>query len=331
MIEIKVSVVIPVYNMQKYLRDCLNSVVNQTLQEIEIIVINDGSIDNSLAICNEYAALDDRVIIHNKKNEGVATARNDGIKIARGKYIAFLDSDDMFSNANVLEKLYYLAINNSVSVAGGLRERLFQDGHIEKDTNTILIDGVEFKANELTEYKDYQYDYGYTCYIFSRQMIIDNKIFFPDYSRFQDPPFFVQAMFAAKQFYMLNEHVYRYRYIDEDEKYTLKKTMDQLQGVIDNLVFSKKHNLPRLHYVSAIRLNTECGYMVSRNLDSPEKYTMIRKLIDANSLVDEQWLKENGIMIKPFVLDFFKYSVETSLKYEKLRNKKIVKLLRKMI
>ncbi|MGL4801021.1 MAG: glycosyltransferase, partial [Cetobacterium sp.] len=86
--------VIPVYNVELYLREALDSVVNQTLQEIEIILVNDGSTDNSLNIIREYEKIDKRIIVINQKNQGLSGARNSGLKIANGKYIYFMDSDD---------------------------------------------------------------------------------------------------------------------------------------------------------------------------------------------------------------------------------------------
>jgi len=89
-----VSIIIPVYNVEHYLRDCLDSVVNQSLREIEIICVNDGSTDGSLAILHEYAEIDDRIRIINKTNEGQAVARNLALSLVLGKYVAFVDSDD---------------------------------------------------------------------------------------------------------------------------------------------------------------------------------------------------------------------------------------------
>ncbi len=93
----KVSIVIPVYNAEKYLEQCLNSIVSQTYHNIEIICIDDGSKDNSLKILKNYAENDNRFIVLNQQNQGAAAARNKGIKMAAGKYIIFLDSDDYFS------------------------------------------------------------------------------------------------------------------------------------------------------------------------------------------------------------------------------------------
>lgn len=99
----KVSVIIPVYNGEKYLRQCLDSVVNQTLQDIEIICVDDGSTDSSVRIIKEYAARDSRVRLIRQKNRGAGAARNQGLREAAGEYLSFLDSDDFFE-LTMLEK-----------------------------------------------------------------------------------------------------------------------------------------------------------------------------------------------------------------------------------
>lgn len=101
----KVSVVLPIYNVEKYLPKCLDSLINQTLQDIEIICVNDGSSDNSLQILKEYATKDSRIKIINQKNSGPGVARNTGIRAAQGKYIAFVDPDD-WVEINAFEILY---------------------------------------------------------------------------------------------------------------------------------------------------------------------------------------------------------------------------------
>ena len=111
----KISVVIPVYNAEKYLRECLDSVVNQTLKDIEIICVNDGSTDNSLSILEEYATQDNRIKIINKENGGVHTARNIGMERACGNYTIFLDADDFF-DLRMFEKLYNKAIETDCDI-----------------------------------------------------------------------------------------------------------------------------------------------------------------------------------------------------------------------
>ena len=329
---IKISVIIPVYNTEKYLKECLDSVVNQTLKDIEIIIINDASPDNSISIINDYASNDGRIVVLDKKNnEGVGQARNDGILKATGEFIAFLDSDDLFSNTTVLDRLYNAAKDNNVLIAGGLRECLLPDGNIARDTNSIDFNGISFYAEGLTDYCDFQYDYGYWCYIYSRELLIENDLLFPNYRRFQDPPFFVKAMTLAKKFYVINEYVYRYRIIDSEEKYTVQKTIDQIKGVIDNLDFSKKKKFSKLHYITAIRLNSESCFMASSNLGSKGFNEIMKLLIVANSKVDDVWLVDEGYPIDcPYVLDFFIDLSSAAKKYKNLRNNKFAKTIRKL-
>ena len=90
----KISVILPVYNVEKYLRKCLDSVINQTYKNLEIILVNDGSTDNSGKICEEYALNDKRIKVIHKENGGISSARNAAIDIAKGQYITFIDSDD---------------------------------------------------------------------------------------------------------------------------------------------------------------------------------------------------------------------------------------------
>ena len=110
-----VSVIIPVYNAEAYLEECLDSVVNQTLKNIEIICVNDGSTDNSLDILKEYQEKDDRVIIINQENQGAGVARNQGIKVAKGNYLSILDADDFFE-LNMLELMCMNALKFDADV-----------------------------------------------------------------------------------------------------------------------------------------------------------------------------------------------------------------------
>ena len=98
----KISVVVPVYNVEKYLRKCIDSIINQTYKNLEIILVDDGSPDKCGEICDEYAKKDNRVKVIHKKNAGVSSARNDGIDNATGEYIIFVDSDDWLED-NAIE------------------------------------------------------------------------------------------------------------------------------------------------------------------------------------------------------------------------------------
>lgn len=111
----KVSVVIPIYNVEMYLKECLDSIINQTLQDIEIICINDGSSDKSLDILHEYEKCDKRIIIYSQENKGQSAARNLGLQYAIGEYSYFMDSDDILE-LDALRILYLTAVNNDVDI-----------------------------------------------------------------------------------------------------------------------------------------------------------------------------------------------------------------------
>ena len=101
----KISVIVPVYNVEKFIKRCLDSIINQTMRDLEIILVNDGSTDNSGKICDEYAQLDNRITVIHKENGGLSSARNTGLDVATGEWIAFVDSDD-YIEKNMYEVLY---------------------------------------------------------------------------------------------------------------------------------------------------------------------------------------------------------------------------------
>ena len=113
--ETMISVIVPVYNAELYLRRCIDSILNQTYRNFEVILIDDGSKDGSSLICDEYAYNDTRVRVIHKKNEGVSATRNIGIEEAKGEYISFVDSDD-YIDINMLEKMYKTAIKNNSDI-----------------------------------------------------------------------------------------------------------------------------------------------------------------------------------------------------------------------
>ncbi len=116
--EPKISVIVPVYNVEKYLEKCLDSIVNQTLRDIEIICINDGSTDASGAILEKFNKNDERIVVVNKRNGGLTSARNAGLEIAKGEFIGFVDSDD-WVDLDFYEKLYNAAIETESDIATG--------------------------------------------------------------------------------------------------------------------------------------------------------------------------------------------------------------------
>ena len=321
----KISVIIPVFNMEKYVCECLDSVLGQTLKDIEVIAVNDGSTDSSLQLLKEYQSKDNRIKIINKENAGVGAARNDGIRAAVGEYLAFMDPDDLYASQDVLLHCYETAEREGVSVVGGRTLFLYKDGTTKEEPEK-KVGNITVSAKELTEYKNYQYDYGYVCFIYKRSLIVDNGIFFPPYTRFQDPPFFVRAMIAAQRFYALDEAVYMYRQLPGVSKLTAAKTLDFLQGLLDNLRISKENGLAQLHYICAERLNTEGSYMILHNSEDPSIKKILSYAIKVAAEVDTEWLKNEGfITSEHFLPEVFAYMIATTAKYEKARKNRILR------
>ena len=125
----KVSVIVPVYNLFNYISKCISSIVSQTYKDLEIIIINDGSTDNSISEINRLASTDNRIIVIDKKNEGVSVARNTGIERATGKYIMFVDGDDWI-DTDMVQKLIDKAEKNQADYVGG--GFIFEDPDIKK-------------------------------------------------------------------------------------------------------------------------------------------------------------------------------------------------------
>lgn len=145
----KVSVIVPVYGVEKYIERCLKSLINQTLKDIEIIIVNDDTKDNSMKICEKYSNIDKRIKIYNKQNEGLGLTRNYGIERANSKYIAFLDSDD-YVDEDFYEKLYNKIKKEEADVCFSSKKRVDNNGNILSDRDIFLKDGV-YDSKEILE------------------------------------------------------------------------------------------------------------------------------------------------------------------------------------
>ena len=210
------SVIIPVYNVENYLNECLDSVTNQTLEDMEIICIDDGSTDNSPHILKEYSKKDKRIKIITKENGGQATARNLGIKEAQGEYIAFVDSDD-FIEPTMFEKLYTKAKDNNLDIA--MCKIATYDNQTEeiKDNVWYYMLGVfrDFEK-DIFNHKDTK---EFTCHIavtpynkiYKTTLLKENNILFPEGLIFEDEKFFYDTYLRAKRVSIVDEFLYYYR------------------------------------------------------------------------------------------------------------------------
>ncbi|HDX6328340.1 TPA: glycosyltransferase family 2 protein, partial [Campylobacter fetus] len=147
----KISVIIPCFNARDYINECLESLLNQSLKEIEIIAINDGSSDDTIKILNEFANTDNRFIIIDQKNNGASAARNAGIEASSGEFIMFLDSDDFLSSNGILNKLYNIALNLDADIVFG-DFNYYKNGEIKYQKNYICNEGIVDKERFLFDY-----------------------------------------------------------------------------------------------------------------------------------------------------------------------------------
>lgn len=139
-----ISIIVPVYNVEDYLKACLDSIINQTYKNLEIILIDDGSTDNSGKICDEYAGKDNRIKVIHKPNGGLSDARNAGLEIAKGEYIGFVDSDDYITE-DMYEFLYNLVVDNNLDVAMCASCDVYENGTVKepKTFETVFFDKKE--------------------------------------------------------------------------------------------------------------------------------------------------------------------------------------------
>ena len=203
----KVSVIVPVYNVEPWLRECMESLVNQTLKDIEIICIDDGSLDNSGTILDEYAKKDDRIIVVHQKNAGVQKARNAGLDMAKGEYIAFVDPDD-YLELNTYEIAYKYAKKDNVDVIH-FEHRMFDDGKDSHKNDLDLSDGL---VVSLKEYWDKTYGVYVWENLFKANIIQkDNVRFVPGIRPADDTCFTYSVMGRAKAIKSIPATYYNYR------------------------------------------------------------------------------------------------------------------------
>ena len=242
-----ISIIVPIWNTEKYLHRCLTSLVEQTKKDIEIVCVNDGSPDNSLEIMNEFAAKDPRVKVVNQKNQGVAVARNVGLKNATSKYIMWCDSDDEYV-PDMCEKMFNAietkkvdmvvcainVINDKVDskLAGGVEEyvKLKFSGKQSVNWNLIVHTDVSLPSK-----------------IMKKSLIDKYNMHFPDGLHFEDAYFFDQYFTASKNVYYMDEKLYNYhRNNDSIMSRSFKKTsisLDYMQIIPRTYDYLKKNNL----------------------------------------------------------------------------------------
>ena len=268
----KISVIIPVYNSSTYLRKCLDSVVNQTLKDIEIIVINDGSTDDSKNIIEEYSCKYKNIIFIDQENKGIGKTRNIGIKKATGEYITFVDSDD-YIKENMLEEYYKYAKKHNFDLVIG--------SYIKKINNKeIIFENNKFKTGNVktTPQILYLIEYGPWAKLYKREMIINNNIYFDEKRKYEDMPFVSKALLKSKLIGQITEPYYYYIIHNNSETTTMDKRIFDILDILKEIkdYYKREYYLrDELDYVIIDKVTT---YMLQQRVQKDNKLRI--KFID---------------------------------------------------
>lgn len=201
-----VSIIVPVYNIEKYISKCIESVLSQTFKDWELILVDDGSTDNSGKICDEYALKDNRIKVIHKENEGVTATRDKGVKEAQGEFLFFIDGDDYITD-NALELLINKQKENDADLVKGNISQVHPDGEIITTMNyshePLTITGEDF-----IEYIIGKYFWCLAGTLVKKNLL--NNIFIPSITSGEDLIYLLQIAYKSKTCHIFNEIIYYY-------------------------------------------------------------------------------------------------------------------------
>lgn len=274
----EVSVIVPVYNVEKYLNACIDSILAQTFTDFELILVDDGSQDNSGAICDDYARKDERITVIHQKNQGQAAARNNGIKIARAEWIHFVDSDDLI-HPQILEILYSAVDENTqISMCG-----VYKGDNLSESFFSPKID-YRFKKHPINEeqlvamYRD-----GYQFWVVWAKLIkkeIIEKYSFTPGRIYEDSAVVFKWFNETKNINITDEQLYFYR-INSNSTMQINfslKNLDVLWVFEEQMKFYKNTDFNELKKAVYRKYAVTCAKTYYRLLENPKWAEEAQKL-----------------------------------------------------
>ena len=274
--NVLVSIIVPVYNVEKYLKDCLYSVLTQSYINIEVILIDDGSTDNSGAICNEYELIDNRIKVIHQENKGLSCARNVGINMAKGEYIAFVDADDIL-NKNYILFLYKTCVDNEVKISMCKRQEFVNSSDVVSNSKEDYSGSIHSSF----ELQNWLYNKNRSHVIYCWNKLFHRSVFdnlrFPEGKVFENSYFTPRALDSADKVFCLDNVLYYYRqvpnglsksingdkYLDliwcleETKKFYLKNNNDELYKTLMKFILNKCIDL---YFYCYRYLKNDAGY-----------------------------------------------------------------------
>lgn len=236
------SVIVPVYNVEEYLNQCIDSILEQSFSNFELILVNDGSTDNSLSICSEYKNRDERVVLINKKNEGLSASRNRGLLEAKGDYIIFVDSDDFWVGQNALQEITDLIYKTNVDIIIHEESRYFSSNKIECKYNQNKLKHISGKFEEDALDLVYHHLYAASAWnkIIKKSILLDYDLFFTLDKIGEDMEWCAKLMNHLQTYCIYTKSFYMYRQLrpgsivfNINEKVVLDIFMSVKKGLIE--------------------------------------------------------------------------------------------------
>ena len=275
----KVSVIVPFYNVEKYIDKCLNSLVSQTLEDIEIIIVNDGSKDNSETIAKEYSSkYKDKIIYLEKENGGLSDARNYAIPYATGEYIAFLDSDD-YVEIDMYEQMYEKAKKENADIVECdflweyPNEKIESKGRIYKDKHDILLNARVVAWNKLIK----------------KELIEKTKVKFPYGLRYEDVEFFYKLIPYINKLDIVNKPFVHYVQRDNSISNSQNSRTKEIIDILDNVINYYKENAIYEEYRNELEYNYARYILCSSLL----RMIMIENKKERKEIINDSWNKLN--------------------------------------
>jgi|BioPla2DNA2_1021312.scaffolds.fasta_scaffold16616_1 glycosyltransferase involved in cell wall biosynthesis len=280
----KISVIMPVYNDEKHVRQAIESFLEQEIEDKELICVDDGSTDKSREVISEFVRKYCNVRLFTQKNSGSGKARNKGLSHAKGKYVCFLDSDDFYIDRLALMKMYQVVEENNLNACAAMSQTYHEDKYIKEN---LLREILRTYGENIILYRDCQIDFQYTSFVFKRDFLLQNKIVFPNLWRFQDPPFLVQALYYADKFGIVDVELYGYRWGHKRINWTQDRVIDLMKGLLYNIRFAKKHQLQILFDNTLKRINRQYFSVLYRGIESNNK-DLLRLLLQADKIAESE-------------------------------------------
>lgn len=299
---IKVSIIIPIYNTKKYLKKCIDSVINQSEKNIEILLINDGSKEKIEDIINLYN--DSRIKYFKRSNHGIGKTRNFGIEKSKGDYIMFVDSDD-YILPKCVEMLYKKAIETNSDL-------IVSDFYEERNGNFKEINFNDFEVSSLKEKPTIinEINLGPCNKLYKKELIINNNIKFEENLKYEDAPFVCKSFMYAKRISKINEKLFVYVIHEKSETTTIDKRIFDILDICDLII----KELSKFDYLKEIKTNLIVmilsDYMMKQRFVGSKKARkkFINKSFDKLNNFDRNWKK--CTYLKRF--NFFKRKIKTN-------------------